>query len=172
TTQTNLPTLDPGMELQRLSRVAVELGEKLKAHRDMLAQRGMMSPQNSIETLQGVSRTLQTLTNAVGGAQGSEVEVQQLRELARTTELINSTLDLDLVLDEVIDSVISLTGAERGYIVLKDADSGALEFRVARDKQQHDIPEGEFIISHRIVEKVANEGELVVTVNALEEGEF
>jgi PAS domain S-box-containing protein len=92
--------------------------------------------------------------------------VQQLRELARTTEVINSSLDLDLVLNDVIDTVIQLTKAERGYIVLKDPETGILEFRVARNVQQNDLGKDEFIVSRTIVERVAFQGEPIVTSNA------
>src|SRR5215468_6705449 len=161
--------LDPTAELQRLSKVAEEMTGKLRAHRDMLAQRGMSAPQGALETLQSISKTLQMMVRHSDSGGNAQVELQQLRELARTTEIINSTLDLDLVLDDVIDTVITLTGAERGYIVLKNPDTGQLEFRVARDANKQDIPQGEFIVSDTILQRVADEGDLLVTVNALED---
>src|SRR5579859_1501741 len=169
TQQHIVPPLDPAAELQRLSKVAEDMTGKLRAHRDMLAQRGMSAPQGALEALQGITKTLQMLVRHLDTSQNAQVELQQLRELARTTEIINSTLDLDPVLDDVIDTVIALTGAERGYIVLKNADTGELQFRVARDRQKQDIPEGEFIVSDTILNRVADQGELMVTVNALED---
>jgi len=157
---------DPRAEIERLSQLAKELTDKLRAHRDMLAQRGMGVPSGSLDSMQNVSKSLDSMQNRLGG---SEIELQQLHGLARTTELINSTLDLDLVLDEVVDTVIALTGAERGYIVLKDPVTDRLDFRVARDNEQHKLTESQFIVSRTIIEQVAREGELIVTTSAADE---
>jgi adenylate cyclase len=160
--------LNAGTEIERLSKLARELAEKIKVHRDLLAQRSMTVPEGAVEQLHNVSRALDQMREELESAQ---VELHQLRGLARITELINSTLDLGLVLDDVIDTAISLTGAERGYI-LKDPTTGALDFRVARDNQQRTPAENEFVVSRTIVERVAQQGELVVTNNASEDMRF
>src|SRR5450432_785462 len=164
-----MPAMDPVAEITRLSKAALDLAERLREHDKTLTMRGMTGPLGSSETLQSVGITLQQILNRFDG---SQVELQQLRELARTTELINSTLDLDHVLYEVTDAVIQLTGAERGYIVLKDAETGELSFRVARDKQERDIAQADFVVSRTVVERVASEGQLLVTVNASEDQEL
>src|SRR5258707_467258 len=164
-----MPTMDPVAEITRLSKAALELAEKLRDHGETLRLRGMTAPAGAAEALQTVGSSLQLILNRFDG---SQVELQQLRELARTTELINSTLDLDHVLYEVTDAVIQLTGAERGYIVLKDAETGGLSFRVARNKKKEDIAQADFVVSRTVVERVAAEGELLVTVNASEDQEL
>jgi adenylate cyclase len=159
-------------EIERLIHLAQEVNERLRSQRTMLAQRGdmslLLSPQ-VLEKLQSVSETLNDLTVRL---ESSRIELQQLRGLARTTEIINSTLDLDLILDDVIDTVIALTGAERGYVVLKDPDTGELVFRVARDDRQRKLAESEFVVSRTVVQQVAEQGELIVTTNATEETGF
>src|SRR5258706_8918724 len=109
TTQRSKIPYDPSAELQHLSPIAAELAERLRAHGDALAQRGMTTPQGAQENLRGVSTSLQAV---LGQLDGMQTELQHLRELARTTEIINSLLDLDLVLDDVIDTVISLTASD------------------------------------------------------------
>jgi adenylate cyclase len=161
-------TSNPVAEIERLSKLALEVAEKVRTHRDLLAQRGMGVPPHAVENLTNVSTALSQITKRLDN---SQIEIQQLRGLARTTELINSTLDLDAVLDDVVDAVISLTGAERGYIVLKEQD-GTLNFRVARDNQQRKLDADGFVVSRTIVDRVAQQGELVVTNNASEEAGF
>ena len=46
---------------------------------------------------------------------------------------ITTSLDVDTVLHETIELVIVLTQAERGYIVLKNTETGELEFRVSKE---------------------------------------
>jgi PAS domain S-box-containing protein len=98
---------------------------------------------------------------------GAQSELRQLRGLAETTSLINSTLESSDVLNQVIDKVIELTGAERGYIVLKSEITGELEFRVARGIDSEQLNAGEeFIVSNTIVNRVASTGESILTHNA------
>jgi len=167
--QGSAPAIEPTAEIQRLSKTASELSDLLKAHQNTLAQRGMAAPSGAPENLQTIGGELQRLTTFLDS---SQIELQQLRELARTTDLVNSTLDLDIVLDDVIDTVIQLTGAERGYIVLKDPETEELTFRVARDKNKQDINPTQFVVSRTIVDRVAKQGELLVTVSALEDTQF
>lgn len=169
TQTTGIFVQDLPSEIQRLSKVAIDLAERLRVHDELLTQRGMAAPQGTRDSLRTVSAALQSVLGRIDDVQ---VELQQLRELARTTEIINSLLDLDLVLNDVIDTVISLTGAERGYIVLKDQNTGELQFHVARDKNQRDISGTDFVVSHTIVEKVAREGELIVSTDAFEDQQF
>jgi len=64
--------------------------------------------------------------------ESGRTELHRLRALADTTALITSTLEPSDVLNRVLDTVIMLTGAERAYVVLRDRDTGALEFAAAR----------------------------------------
>ncbi|HLY27352.1 MAG TPA: adenylate/guanylate cyclase domain-containing protein [Aggregatilineales bacterium] len=157
------PAIDPMVEIQRLNRAALELAERLREHGKMLALRDLALPPNAVDSLQVLANVFDQMTTRLDNTQ---VELQQLRELARTTELINSTLDVDEVLNDVIDAVIALTGAERGYVILKDISSGELDFRVARDKKKETITDKDFVVSHTVVQQVATEGELVITIDA------
>ncbi len=85
--------------------------------------------------------------------------------LYRISQTLNSSLDLDEVLNRVIDEVIAVTRAERGFLVLNGAE-GSLDFRAARglDRQRLEAPE--FQISRGIVERVAREGQPMLTSDA------
>jgi len=83
-------------------------------------------------------------------------------------------LSTSSVLNQVMDTVIELTRAERGYIMLKDAQ-GELQFRVARGLTQEDVGEdsqGGKIVSLSIVRQVANTGESVLTDNASSDSSY
>src|SRR5687767_6809467 len=102
TQSTGIFIQDPPSEVQRLSKVALDLAERLRLHDELLTQRGMAAPQGARDSLRTVSAALQSVLGRIDDVQ---IELQQLRELARTTEIINSLLDLDLVLNDVIDTV-------------------------------------------------------------------
>jgi PAS domain S-box-containing protein len=71
-----------------------------------------------------------------------------------------------------MDMLISLTGAERGFLMLLDEETDELEFKVARNLDRKAISGSSFEISRTIVNTVANEGEPVVTTNAQADPRF
>jgi len=159
---TSAGTLSIAEGIRQLSNVAGELEGEFRRQREILKRNGMGLPPG---TLAGVQAIYTDLAALAGALDHDRVELEQLRALSQTANLINSTLNLDDVLNGVVQAVISLTGAERGYLVLRDLVSGELEFKVARTIQGT-MREDEFIISKTIVEEVARTGIPVVTSNA------
>ncbi|MCR4405818.1 MAG: GAF domain-containing protein [Anaerolineae bacterium] len=99
-------------------------------------------------------------------------EHEQLSALYEVTRLINSTLDLEEVLKRVMDTIIELTGAERGFLMLIDDETGELEFKVAREMDRKTIDDSSFQISRTIVWQVARDGVPIVTTNAQADPRF
>ena len=98
-------------------------------------------------------------------ANSSQLSSDRLALLYRLSHTFNSSLDLDEVLNRVMDEVIAATRAERGFVMLREADEG-LVFRVARGLDQSTIDEPEFQVSRSVVERVAQEGKPLLTGNA------
>lgn len=139
------------------------LEEILRAERMSLRKRAVGLPQGTMERLRQTHARLDTLAMALMSRQ---IELRQLRALAETTALINSSLDTSSVLNQVIDTVIQLTGAERGYIMLTNKQTGALEFRVARGIDREQLSREEFTVSNTIINEVFSTGQPVLTDNA------
>jgi len=99
-------------------------------------------------------------------------EHEQLSGLYEVTQLINSTLDLEEVLRRVMDTIVELTGAERGFLMLIDDETGELEFKVAREMDRKTIDDSSFQISRTIVRQVASDGVPIVTTNAQADPRF
>ena len=93
-------------------------------------------------------------------------EQHRLQAIQEISQAITSSLDLTKVLNMVMDSIIELTGAERGFLMLLDQETGMLAFRVARNMDRETIHKSSFKISRSIVNRVAAEGEPIVTTNA------
>ena len=100
--------------------------------------------------------------NAEGSAQP---QGDRLALLYRVSQTFTSSLDLDTVLNRVMDEVIGVTSAERGFVMLRDADGG-LGFRVARGMDHSLIDDPEFQVSRGVVEQVAREGQPMLTSDA------
>src|SRR5260370_6052302 len=141
TTVSGAPNTTPGSlhdRLQQIAQVTHDLGKTLQAQRDLLHMRGIVLPSDGFDGLHTVYEALTRMVNRLDEQSGGPDELQQLRALVRNAELVNSTLELDFVLSDVVDTVVSLTGADRGYIVLRQSASDQLAFRAARLPRQRD----------------------------------
>src|SRR5260221_752495 len=156
-------------EIRHLQKNVDDLEGVMRQHAQLLKQKGMALPTNFLADLQRTRTDLE----AVGhNLDESQTELERLRALSDTTALINTTLDLSDVLNAVMDTVIRLTGAERGYLMLHDDETGEMQFAVARNIEQRSLAEGEFIVSTTIVDEVARTGLPVVTTNAAQDSRF
>ncbi len=100
-----------------------------------------------------------------------EQRYSHLQALGGIGQVVNSTLELDEVLQIVMDTIVRLTEAERGFLMLRNAE-GEMESRIARNWEQESINKSEFAISRTIVEKVIETGEAILTTNAREDPRF
>jgi sigma-B regulation protein RsbU (phosphoserine phosphatase) len=105
----------------------------------------------------------------------------RLAMLYQLTQAFNSSLDLDEVLNRVMDEVITATHAERGFVMLiedrpsseeESANEKKFSFKVARGLDQKTIEKPQFQISRSIVERVAADGQPVLTSDAQSDARF
>jgi transcriptional regulator with GAF, ATPase, and Fis domain len=95
----------------------------------------------------------------------------RLRRLIRINKRLNSELRLHRVLETVVDTVIELTDAERGFLLLKDA-AGELQVKVARNIEESSLDTPELALSRSIAKQAADRGEPVITVDAAGDDRF
>ncbi len=100
-----------------------------------------------------------------------EQRYSHLQALAGIGQVVNSTLEIDEVLQIVMDTIVRLTEAERGFLMLRD-ERGEMAIRIARNWERESINENEFAISRTIVQRVIDGNEAVLTTNALEDQRF
>jgi len=133
--------------------------------------RSSLDEKQSADTLNG----LKNLENAL--AQVSEILIpfeqrySHLQALAGIGQVVNSTLEVDEVLQIVMDTIIRLMGAERGFLMLRD-ERGEMTNRIARNWEQESVNHNEFAISRTVIQRVIDEGEAVLTTNAREDPRF
>ncbi len=122
---------------------------------------------------------------ASGGAGGSAEGVAQeaalaaraahtegrLRRLLRINKRLNSELRLPRLLEMIVDTVIELTDAERGFLLLED-ESGQLVVKVARNIDQRTLDGAELELSRSIARQAAAGGEPIVTIDAAGDDRF
>jgi PAS domain S-box-containing protein len=111
-----------------------------------------------------LTNVLSSLQRGAQSLRQDETALRQLRALADVAALINSSLDLDTVLETAIDAVLQLTGAGRGYLLLAD-EEGELHFHVARVRSGEEDYEAESV-SRTLLRQVIESGEPLLTDNA------
>lgn len=108
---------------------------------------------------------LDTLLEELADSYQDTIQQRSLAALYEVSRVIGSSLDLQTVLDQVMDAIIQLTDAERGFLMLLD-DDGNLSVNIARNFDQETLENGEFSVSRTITRQVVNTGQPVVTTNA------
>ena len=114
------PPLDK--QLQRLIKVADNISDQLK-------KSALNLPSGVTEGLSQIAGNLTRFSRQI--AKETE-ERKTLQALADTGQVINSSLDSDEVLRIVMDTIVRLTGAERGFLMLREGE-GEMTIRVARN---------------------------------------
>jgi adenylate cyclase len=100
-----------------------------------------------------------------------EFERKDLLALSGIGKIINSSLHLDEVLQVVMDTIVNMTGAERGFLMLHD-NNGEMSTHIARNWERETLEETEFAISRTVVNQVINECQPVLTTNAQQDPRF
>lgn len=97
---------------------------------------------------------------------------ERLAVIAQIGRVINSILDIDQILDIIMDQLIALVRAERGFIMLVDADTHELTFRVARNLDRATLDEPSFQISRSVVHEVFASQVPVLSFNAVQDPRY
>ncbi len=167
-----MPSYDTQYGITRLELLFKELSTRVAQLTQTARQAQDAAPQPSGEMVQLLASLNHSLEQLRERVQSHEKEREQLHALQTISGTINSSLDLPEVLRQVMDAIIELTGAERGFLMLSNEESGAMEVQVARNMDRETIERSSFDISRSIVQRVARSGEQVVTINAQTDPRF
>jgi adenylate cyclase len=125
-------------------------------------------PRNTPDDLHNLETTLKQIGEKIDAFQR---EHNNMMALADVGQVINSSLELDEVLRIVMDNIVRLTKAERGFLMLRD-ESGEMVIRMGRNWEMESINSSELTVSRSVVGRVIETGEPIVTTNAQEDKRF
>ncbi len=97
--------------------------------------------------------------------------IELLDYVLRVSRHMAESRSLAPLLAYTIDKVLTLVGAERGYIVLENGD-GSIDFKIKRDNKGNDLPGATDEVSHSILEEVVQTSESVVLSDAMQDPQF
>jgi PAS domain S-box-containing protein len=133
--------------------------------------RNSLDAEQNVEAIDGIKQLENSLSHLSEILIPFEQRYSHLRALAGIGEVVNSTLEVDSVLQIVMDTIVRLTEAERGFLMLRD-ERGEMTIRIARNWEQESINQNESHISRSVVQRVIDGGEAVLTTNAREDPRF
>src|SRR5262249_47168078 len=136
---------------------------------DLLKTRGILFSNEFAVTLNTLREDMRI---SVKSAEQAMRKLEQLQKLVDTSTLLTSSLELDRVLEQVLDTVINLTGAERVYLMLKDAKTGELAIRAARNWDKENVDKDEASFSWGIINSTFESGTPALTTNAQFDNRF
>ena len=111
------------------------------------------------------------LFELLGEERAANDQQRRLAAVYEVSRVLGTSLDLDEVLNQVMDAIIHLTGAERGFLMLFDTGAEP-EIRVARNMEREALDDEASGISRSVINLVVETGEQVVTTNATRDPRF
>ena len=127
---------------------------------------GVVDPEEMIDGLGLLEETLDAVLVAQTQAEISE----RTAHLYYVSRMIGSSLESDTVLEMVMDAVIDLTEAERGFLVL--LEDGELTMKTGRNMDQLSLNHEDMTISETIVWQAINGCESILVENAQQDDRF
>jgi len=158
---TDSTPLSVDVQIKALSQTAGQIRSSILPIRNNL-------PPTTLEELSYLESRLYRLSQEVAAFTEERKNLIALTEIG---QVINSSLELDQVLRIVMDNIIKLTEAERGFLMLRD-DSGQMTTRIARNWEQESLNKSEYAVSRTVMQRVIETGEAILTTNAQEDPRF
>jgi len=94
------------------------------------------------------------------GVGGNLAKLRAVLEVARTLQTSFSTDD---VLNSVVDAALTITGSERGFLLLRRADD--LEMKVARDQAGKPLAESDLRVPRRVIRRALEQRRELLSMN-------
>jgi phosphoserine phosphatase RsbU/P len=101
----------------------------------------------------GESRPISTAPSSAE----QRLDAEGMRMLLEVSRRINAERDPDSLLAAVVDSLVTVTKADRGFLMLKEG--AGLRFAMARDRKGRPLEAEKFRVSESVVKEVAETGE-------------
>jgi transcriptional regulator with GAF, ATPase, and Fis domain len=103
-------------------------------------------------------------------AQGAARELKALRQLTAFSEKLLGIYDIDRLLENLMDAVIEVTRADKGFLILMENND--LRIKVARNIARENIEDAVERVSDSIIAKVIKSKRPLIISDALDDPEF
>ena len=114
---------------------------------------------------------LKRLMEQVGGAEQSAApagvgsNLAKLRAILDLARTLQSSFSIDEVLASVVDTALTITGAERGFLLLRGGAGAALETRVARNRRGQNLKETDLRVPRDVIRRALEHRRELLSMN-------
>jgi len=98
-----------------------------------------------------------------GGAPGAGANLARLRAILEVARTLQSGFSIQEVLTSVVDAALAITGAERGFLLLRK--NKELETRVARNRAGATLPESDLRVPRRVITRALEQRRELLSMN-------
>jgi signal transduction histidine kinase len=131
-----------------------------------------LSKQTLPAQTRGIVQAARTRLDQLSRSSSVETQESRLAALYRVSQSLGLTLDQNEVLNQVMDAIIELTGAERGFLTLIDSATGELHLRAARNMEGENLQSEDMEVSRTVIQSVIETEQGVVTTDAQTDPRF
>jgi len=114
---------------------------------------------------------LKRLMEQLGGGEQTAVPVgvgsnlAKLRAILDLARTLQSSFSIDEVLVSVVDTALTITGAERGFLLLRASPEAALETRVARNRRGQNLRETDLRVPREVIRRALEHRRELLSMN-------
>jgi transcriptional regulator with GAF, ATPase, and Fis domain len=137
-----------------LDQMVIRMGRLIDSTRDILIRNNFTLP---AQILDDFSRLKASFTQISQQISLMEKRREDLLALMDIGQVINSSLDPEELLQVVMDTMVRLLHAERGFLMLRNT-TDELTTRVARNWERESVHPSEYAVSRTVVDRVIAEG--------------
>lgn len=114
---------------------------------------------------------LKRLMEQLGGSESASApagvgsnlgKLRAILDLART---LQSSFSIDEVLASVVDTALTITGAERGFLLLRAGPEAELETRVARNRRGQNLQESDLRVPRQVLRRALEQRRELLSMN-------
>jgi len=102
-------------------------------------------------------------TGPAAGMAGAGAHLPKLRAILDVARTLQTGLSLQDVLNSVVDAALAITGAERGFLLLRK--NGDLETLVARNRQGATLPAEDLRVPRRVIKRALEQRRDLLSMN-------
>jgi len=99
----------------------------------------------------------------ITGVPGAGANLAKLRAILEVARSLQTGLSLQDVLNSVVDAALAITGAERGFLLLRKG--AELETRVARNRQGATLPASDLRVPGRVIKRALEQRRDLLSMN-------
>src|ERR1039457_5002082 len=96
------------------------------------------------------------------GVGSNLAKLRAILDLART---LQSSFSIDEVLASVVDTALTITGAERGFLLLRAGEGAELETRVARNRRGQNLRETDLRVPREVIRRALEQRRELLSMN-------